>query len=75
MQNSRTLGRSRSSTNLRLHPRALALVIAMVIGVALALVIAMVIGVCGCGGGTTYSSPPPPPSFRMRPSPANTMWY
>jgi hypothetical protein len=48
MQNSRTLGRSRSFTNLRFHPRAIALVIAAVIGV------------CGCGGSSTSSSTPPP---------------
>jgi hypothetical protein len=50
MQNSCTLGRSRSFTNVRFHPRAIALVIAAVIGV------------WGCGGSSTTSSPPTPPS-------------
>ena len=49
MQNSRTLGRSRSFTNVRFHPRAIALIIAAVIGAG------------GCGGGSTSSSPPPSP--------------
>jgi 6-phosphogluconolactonase len=55
MQNSRTLRRSRSFTNVRFHLRAIALLI-----VAL-------IGVWGCGGGTSQSvnnqSPPPTPTI------------
>jgi hypothetical protein len=53
MQNSRTLERPRSFTNVRFHWRTIALVIATVIGV------------WGCGGGSTSSAPPtspPPPS-------------
>jgi YVTN family beta-propeller protein len=50
MQNSRTLERSRSFTNVRFHWRAIALVIATVIGV------------WGCGGGTSQSVNNQPPS-------------
>ena len=52
MQNSRTLERSRSFTNVRLHLRAIALVIATSIGE------------WGCGGGASQSinNQPPPPT-------------
>jgi hypothetical protein len=53
VQNSRRLDRSRSFTNVRFHPRAIALVIAAVIGV------------WGCGGGSTYSAPPTSPSPQL----------
>ena len=52
MRNSRALGRSRSSNNMRLHPSDIALVVALVFGV------------CGCGGSATYSSPTAPPSVQ-----------
>jgi YVTN family beta-propeller protein len=55
MQNSRTLEQSKSSTNVRFHWRAIALVIATAIGV------------WGCGGGASLpgnnQSPPPTPTI------------
>src|SRR5271163_286791 len=50
MQNSRILGRSSLFANVRFHPRAIALIIAAVIGV------------WGCGGSSTSSPAPTPPS-------------
>ena len=52
MQDSRTLGRSRPPTIVRVSP------------LAIALIVATVIGDWGCGGSSTsLSTPPPPPSL------------
>lgn len=49
MQTPRTLGRSRSTTNLALFLRAIGLIVAIALCV------------CGCGGGSSYSSAPSTP--------------
>jgi hypothetical protein len=62
MECSRTLDRSRSFTNVRFHP------------IAIALVFAAVIGGWGCGGGSTYSSlptSPPQPLITVTVTPNN----
>jgi YVTN family beta-propeller protein len=71
MQDSRTFRRSRSFTNVRFHPSALALVIPAVISgpsrrwrSLVILGIVSLVFLAGCGGGTSQSlgnQPPPPP--------------
>jgi len=67
MQNSRTLERFRSFTNVRFHLRAIALVIdskALATRALVVLGIVSLVFLAGCGGGTSQSvnnQPPPPP--------------